>query len=312
MASACLVRSSISGREVLLAHVFTCIVWVTAFGCLLLPSAADAWGHAGHRIICEIAWLEMSSPVRREIRRILATESPRTRFTDACVWADQVRGDERYDHLKPQHYVNVPRSSRRFDIARSSCMTQGCVVDAVRTYADQLDAGVSNPEARAKALKLFAHFVADVHQPLHVAYADDRGGNDVWVRFSDAQALPARWSDQPTNLHRLWDSLLVDYLSSDWRSYAQALQKDVSPAERRQWASFEPEAWAQESYELTRTVVYALGPDQRIDRQYLERNSRVVKAQLRKAGVRLAQQLIERLDPVRQGPTQPPAATCWH
>jgi len=28
------------------------------------------------------------------------------------------------------------------------------------------------------------HFVGDIHQPLHCADDNDRGGNDVWARIS--------------------------------------------------------------------------------------------------------------------------------
>ena len=52
---------------------------------------------------------------------------------------------------------------------------------------------------REEALRWVVHFVADLHQPLHVV-GEDRGGNDVLVRF------PGRH----TNLHRLWDGDLID------------------------------------------------------------------------------------------------------
>ena len=39
-------------------------------------------------------------------------------------------------------------------------------------------------EERLKALKYVAHLVADVHQPLHASFADDRGGNSYQLQVS--------------------------------------------------------------------------------------------------------------------------------
>ena len=52
---------------------------------------------------------------------------------------------------------------------------------------------------RTEALKFLIHFVGDIHQPLHVSHARDRGGNDIKVEF---------FHDR-TNLHRMWDSGLI-------------------------------------------------------------------------------------------------------
>lgn len=51
------------------------------------------------------------------------------------------------------------------------------------------------PEKRLLALKYVVHLAADIHQPLHAGFGDDRGGNSYQV-----QAL-----GKGTNLHALWD-----------------------------------------------------------------------------------------------------------
>jgi hypothetical protein len=63
-----------------------------------------------------------------------------------------------------------------------------------------------------KALKYLVHFVADVHQPLHAGYRDDRGGNMVQLRFLM----------QGSNLHALWDRGLLDRLDLDNTALAAA------------------------------------------------------------------------------------------
>jgi len=41
--------------------------------------------------------------------------------------------------------------------------------------------------------------MGDIHQPLHVGYAHDKGGNDIKVEFFLNR----------TDLHTVWDSLLI-------------------------------------------------------------------------------------------------------
>jgi hypothetical protein len=43
------------------------------------------------------------------------------------------------------------------------------------------------------------HFVADIHQPLHCANNNDRGGDDVSLM----------WKKRNTNLHEIWDHYLL-------------------------------------------------------------------------------------------------------
>ena len=45
------------------------------------------------------------------------------------------------------------------------------------------------------------HIVGDIHQPLHAGHAEDKGGNDIKIKYRG----------RDTNLHSLWDSGLLDY-----------------------------------------------------------------------------------------------------
>ena len=51
-----------------------------------------------------------------------------------------------------------------------------CVVEAINRQVDIL-ASKASDEKRLTALKFVVQLVADVHQPLHAGYAEDRGGN---------------------------------------------------------------------------------------------------------------------------------------
>lgn len=53
-----------------------------------------------------------------------------------------------------------------------------------------------------------AHFVGDVHQPLHVGFADDEGGNTVIIH----------WYRRKTNLHHVkFLEILMQHFHKLWK-----------------------------------------------------------------------------------------------
>jgi hypothetical protein len=52
-------------------------------------------------------------------------------------------------------------------------------------------------------LRMLIHIVEDVHQPMHTAHKDDKGGNDFKVN----------WFSKPTNMHSIWDTELITFRS---------------------------------------------------------------------------------------------------
>jgi hypothetical protein len=49
-------------------------------------------------------------------------------------------------------------------------------------------------------VKMIVHMVGDLHCPMHAGRLSDRGGNNTKVK----------WFGQPTNLHSVWDSRMID------------------------------------------------------------------------------------------------------
>ena len=73
-----------------------------------------------------------------------------------------------------------------------------------------------------ESLKYLGHWVGDIHQPLHVSFEDDRGGNDVGV-----SGTLCRW-----NLHAVWDSCIIEQgLPGDPFSVARDLLDEVTDEE---------------------------------------------------------------------------------
>lgn len=250
-----------------------------AFALVAAPPP-PVWSFEMHRLVCDIAWRELTPTARAEARRLLATETPAESFAEACTWADRVRGNDGYRWTAPAHYVNLPRGAAGVDRARD-CDTI-CVVTAIPRYLAALADGARSDSARREALKFVAHFVGDLHQPLHAGYADDRGGNDVRLLFAG----------DSTNLHRLWDGQLARAIGLGEADGAR-LHAAIAPVDRARWRDGDPVAWANESFALTERQVYA-GVD---EPGYVDRNRHAIIGRIQAAGVRLGLLLNRALDP---------------
>lgn len=252
---------------------------------VLLPmQSAWAWSQDPHRLVCEIAWLELK-PEERKALAVRVEASGHSRFSDSCLWADQVRQTPRYRFSSPLHYMNVPRANRHLGEA-AAC--RKCVIEAIREMRKLASGQVSavyqtSPE---EALLMVAHLVADVHQPLHVGYADDKGGNEVALVLRKG-----KW-----NLHSLWDKAIPRRVTGrDWQATARRWQAEISDEQRREWALGDEIAWAEESFQLTRQIYQALPEDRRVTDDWMNHCNEIVRLQLLKAGVRLSQVLRDLL-----------------
>jgi hypothetical protein len=147
------------------------------------------------------------------------------------------------------------------------------VVAAIGKYSAILANRRNSPAERAEALAFVVHFVGDVHQPLHAGYRHDAGGNDYQVR----------WHGRGTNLHRVWDSLMLDGTHLSAAQYARKLQAESTSLA----TGGTPAEWAEESCRIDRDRdVY---PSSRfIDQAYVQRELPIAERRLRQAGVRLA------------------------
>ena len=151
-------------------------------------------------------------------------------------------------------------------------------MSAIIKYSKVLrDKKASRPK-KIEALKFLVHFVGDVHQPLHLGNARDKGGNDIEVTFFENR----------TNLHKVWDSGLIRRTKKGWPEYAKDLAGTITAQQLDEWNTLDPAAWATESYRLTVSNAYAIPKDGRISQAYFDKNIPVVNERLTMAGVRLA------------------------
>ena len=159
------------------------------------------------------------------------------------------------------------------------CVSSVCVVSP-ELWPQTLADPQASQHQRLEALKYVIHFIGDVHQPLHVANNDDRGGNDVAVTFMGHQ----------TNLHAVWNSGIIgSAVKGDERAYALRLAGDITLAERQQWSVESAVSWANESYSIAVHMIYGQLPHSgTLPDSYETEALPIANQQLSRAGVRLA------------------------
>jgi hypothetical protein len=247
---------------------------------LLLPSLGTPWGATGHRTVALVAESLLTPQAQTQVADLLG---PTTTLADVADWADEMRPAR--PHTGPWHYVNIPRAAEHYDAARD-CL-RGCVISALHQFLSVLADARQDRSARQEALRWVVHLVADVHQPLHAVDDHDRGGNDVAVRFFGV----------PSNLHRVWDSDIIDRTYADPGTLRTQVLAAVTSADRRRWEAGGPEQWAEESHRAAVEVAYALPPNGDLGDPYVARALPVITDRLAKAAVRLAGVLNTALGP---------------
>lgn len=253
---------------------------------LTMPAGpAPAWGYDVHRLVCELAWRELTPRAQAAVRELLAGDRFAERFSEACVWADEVRRDSAYARYRTAHYVNVPPGASAVD-PTVHCADAYCVIEAIRDLVPVVGDRRAPLERRREALKFLAHFVADLHQPLHVGRAEDEGGNRVAVVFLG----------ESTNLHVVWDASLAQrHLLDPWD--AGRLHALITPIDRARWADLDPVTWANESYQIVERVVYRDVDRGVVGDTYAERARYVIEERMLQAAYRLGLLLSRALDP---------------
>jgi hypothetical protein len=258
---------------------------------LLLAPSARAWGPLGHRVVAELAQRQLGPAAEREVERLLAPEHT-TRLADVAHWPDQIRNDPAQQAVWKRtgrwHYINF--SSGRCDyVAPRDCPKGECVVAALEREVQVLGDRAQPDAVRRQALKFVVHLVGDVHQPLHAGYRPDRGGNQYQVQFDG----------KGSNLHKVWDSGLLNTRHLRWQEYASLLDGRapvILPP-----ASAPPDdpyaQWAEESCRLTAAMDF-YPSRRRIGSAYVADNLPLAERRLREAGRRLAELLNSHLGEV--------------
>ncbi len=243
---------------------------------LIAPAPALAWGKTGHRVVAALADAQLSGLARAHVEQILG---PGESLDEAANWPDEMRsapGKFWHKTATPWHYVTVN------GITYDHAPAEGDALQAL----DRFTAVLKDPKAsradQQLALRFIVHLVGDLHQPLHVGKCCDRGGNDVKVT----------WFGKPTNLHAVWDSMLVDDEQLSFSELAAKLRRHISDADIIRWWDVNPRDWISESAEYRDTLYPPPSPDKDklpgLSYDYVYKFTPLMEQRLSQAGVRLA------------------------
>ncbi|XP_065877653.1 endonuclease 4-like isoform X2 [Euphorbia lathyris] len=233
---------------------------------LHLVTGIQGWGKEGHYAICRIAEGYLTEDALAAIRELLP-DSAEGELAEVCSWADHVRFH--YHWSSALHYVDTPDFLCNYNYCRdchdSSGRKDRCVTGAIFNYTNQLTSVYqnSNPVFNynlTEALMFLAHFIGDVHQPLHVGFTGDLAGNLIQVR----------WYRRKTNLHHVWDDMIIDsalktFYSSDIAIMIQSIQNNMTEGWSNQLPVWEycqsnrtvcPNIYASESVSLACKYAY--------------------------------------------------------
>ncbi len=249
---------------------------LTLLTCLLLFHPLNAgvkWGPTGHRTVGVIANHYLTSKAKREIKKLLNSES----LAFVSTFADEIKSDRQYSKFYTWHYINMPMDA---DYDTSKQNPEGDLVSGIAYCKSVIKDKNASDEDKAFYLKLLVHLIGDLHQPMHIGLEEDKGGNDFKVQ----------WFYKDTNLHSVWDSKMID----DYGMSFSELAKNADYLTKDQIKELEKGTvidWVNETHQLTRTVYASVKEGDNLRYDYSYKYLNVARKQMQIAGIRLAKTL---------------------
>lgn len=250
----------------------------TRFIIMVICASSYSWGVIGHRVVGKIAQNHLIPNAEKKVNEITGGLS----LADISTWADDINADpdKRYKQFRSWHYVELPK--------------EGASKDNVITAIDKVTEDLKKGEGdQFEALALLVHLVGDIHQPLHV-YDENKGANICYVYWFSPR--------MKTNLHRVWDSMLINNLRLSYTEYAESLDH-VLPQDVLSIQRSTVRDWANES-KVLHSKIYpeSMGKDKHsycytgkkhiklpvLGYKYIYNHRKMLDDRLRMAGVRLA------------------------
>ncbi|MEC4005625.1 S1/P1 nuclease [Flavobacterium sp. SUN052] len=232
---------------------------------LLSPLKSLAWGEKGHDYVAEVAFKQLDKKTKKLILSYLDGMS----IDEAANWMDAIKKDRSYDKLKPLHYVNFEKGVAVKDTCCDNIIaTLNETIAKLKNYKS-----LSKEEVKVQLCYLF-HLIGDLHQPLHVGYGSDKGGNSYQVQFNG----------KGTNLHGLFDYGIIESENIKLKDCLRV--KKYSEEEIKALQSGSVVDWAIESRSYLQGIYATNGA--LLTSDYVTANSQLIKNQILKGGIRLA------------------------
>ena len=232
-------------------------------------SQAFAWGQTGHRVVGYVAEQYLSKKARKHVQAVLDHNS----LAEVSNWMDDIKSDAAYNHTHDWHWVTIPDGMTYEQTPKNP---KGDLLMKIEELTAALKGGKLPKEKEQESLKFLVHLVGDLHQPLHVGGKDDTGGNDVKLQ----------WFGQPSNLHRVWDSEIIEGKDLSFTELASFLGQPTKE-QLKEWQATTVRDWVYGMMPY-RPQVYKLPEDDKLGYRYSYDNFDTVQKLLLQSGIRLA------------------------
>lgn len=242
---------------------------------------ASAWGMTGHRVIAEIAENHLNKRAKKNIQKIIGNQ----KLAYWSNWADFIKSDPdpALNETGASHFINT-EANLSYDAFNAALQTspENNLYKSYQRIKKEAMQKRSDLKTQQQNLYFIIHLLGDAHQPMHVSRAEDLGGNKIDVEFFGRKA----------NIHRVWDSDLVDNEKYSYTEYARVL--DIyDAAHYRQYIDSSFEQWLFESHELANVIYDDVAKNTNLRYEYIYQFKYRMEACLLKAGIRLAKELNE-------------------
>ncbi|KAK8607915.1 hypothetical protein V6N13_023360 [Hibiscus sabdariffa] len=219
---------------------------------LVLVPGTDGWSKEGHILTCRIAQGLLEPEAAAAVENLLP-DYANGDLSSLCVWPDQIRHWYRYRWTSPLHFIDTPDDACSYQYSRDCHDQHGvkdmCVAGAIQNFTSQLlhfregssdrrrketlyysmirnmfrsntkwDSLCFSADNMTEALLFLSHFMGDIHQPMHVGFTSDEGGNTIALR----------WFRHKSNLHHVWDrEIILTALADYYEKNLDSLQQDL-------------------------------------------------------------------------------------
>ena len=254
---------------------------IASIGICIFSLVFISWGVTGHRTIADIAQRHLNPGAKAAVTDLLNGES----MAEASTWADEIRNQSTYRKTASWHFLNLPLGlNHSAFVTTVKGMEQENVYSEILKMEAVLKDNAASREQKAEALKFLIHFVGDIHQPMHISRAEDKGGNMIQVNFNG----------KGTNLHSLWDTKLIERQGLSEAQMAEQYDQ-LSQQKEKTWEHSTPLDWAWESYQISSRLYAEIdGMHSRsIDDNYYRQHLPIIAERMEQAGIRLAAILNE-------------------
>lgn len=248
------------------------------------------WGQKGHDVIAYIAECHLTPTTKITVEELLDGKS----IVYYSNWLDNASHTPEYSYTKTWHYKNID-ADQTFENAPIN--KDGDIVEAINKQISILSDPNSSTDDKRLSLIILVHLLGDIHQPMHMGHASDRGGNSHRVSFFD----------RSSNLHSVWDSSLPEaahkWSYTEWQNQidrSTANDIDIIVSDKN------PMSWGYETYLLANEIYDKTPENFKISYDYIAEWTPIIEAQFLKGGLRLADLLNSLFDTNNDGFKQTP------